>query len=235
MKKILSIAAFIIASLHLIYLVDAWSKYNQLADIFSNRIFLLNSINEEVKKGYFFGFLVDSVIILASIFGFISSINDEKKAEYARRQEAQRDFEIYKNATRVNTQVINSTIKVEDNYKGTRDIANDSYKLYLVNKYKVKKNDVFNKFVYNEKMYESIDEVLLLLDEYYTKNPNKNVKEKEIIDPFYIIKQKLNDLGYSITESSAFNGNTKYELKKGSSVQYFYTTEEFLNYAKSLL
>ncbi len=81
MKKILSIAAFIIASLHLIYLVDAWSKYNQIADIFSNRIFLLNSINEDVKKGYFFGFLVDSVIILASIFGFVSSINDGKKAE----------------------------------------------------------------------------------------------------------------------------------------------------------
>ncbi len=136
---------------------------------------------------------------------------------------------------RVNTQVIKSTIKVEDNYKGTRDTANDSYKLYLVNKYKVKKNDVFNKFVYNEKMYESIDEVLLLLDEYDTKNPNKKIKEKEINDPFYIIKQKLNDLGYSITEINAFNGNTKYELKKGSSVQYFYSTEEFLNYAKSLL
>ena len=42
-------------------------------------------------------------------------------------------------------------------------------------------------------------------------------------------------LGYSINESTNFQGRVKYEVKKGTTVEYFYSTEEFISYAKNLL
>ena len=51
----------------------------------------------------------------------------------------------------------------------------------------------------------------------------------------FTIKNKLIDLGYTINESTTFEGKVKYEVKKGTSVVYFYSAEEFVNYAKSLL
>ena len=41
-----------------------------------------------------------------------------------------------------------------------KNLQNDSYKLYLVEKYKISKNEVLNQFVLNSKIYETIGDVL---------------------------------------------------------------------------
>jgi len=46
----------------------------------------------------------------------------------------------------------------EVRFDGSRDLNNDAYKLFLSKKYEIQKNDVFDKFVCQEKMYPTIDE-----------------------------------------------------------------------------
>lgn len=46
-----------------------------------------------------------------------------------------------------------------------RNIDNDSYKLYLVEKYKISRNEILNKFVLVNKLYQNLDEVLIAAHE----------------------------------------------------------------------
>tara|TARA_B100001093_G_C26466306_1_gene858650 strand:- start:76 stop:672 length:597 start_codon:yes stop_codon:yes gene_type:complete len=45
-------------------------------------------------------------------------------------------------------------------FEGNKDINDDAYQLYLVEKYNIKKNDTLNKFVLNKKPYSDLLEVL---------------------------------------------------------------------------
>lgn len=45
-----------------------------------------------------------------------------------------------------------------------RDLADDAYKLYLSDKYNVQKNDLFDKYVCNEQMFDSLEEALAHAD-----------------------------------------------------------------------
>ena len=45
-----------------------------------------------------------------------------------------------------------------------RDLTRDAYKIWLVENYEVKKNDVFEKYICNEKLFETLDEALAYAD-----------------------------------------------------------------------
>ncbi len=47
-----------------------------------------------------------------------------------------------------------------EDFFGEKDLSNDSYKLFLAEKYAIKKNEVFDKFVTQEKLFNSIDDAL---------------------------------------------------------------------------
>ena len=238
MKKILSIAVLAIATMHLIYLIDAWSKYNQFSNIFSN------SITNEAKKYYFFGFAFDAIIILAAIFGLISSFNDEKISENARRKEAERDWERKQTDYRAPIKIIKSIKRDENKFNGDRKIEDDSYKLYLVSKYKVTKNDVFNKFVYKDKMYDSIEELLIILDEQEKSSMNSTDRINTIDNSIHegishytseeygitAVKSKLSQLGYLIEETQNSSGNRKFTLTKSGKTEYLYSTDELIRF-----
>jgi len=49
-------------------------------------------------------------------------------------------------------------------FSGERNLTNDSYKIYLVKKYKIEKNDVLSKFVCSDRLFESIDQALEFAD-----------------------------------------------------------------------
>lgn len=49
---------------------------------------------------------------------------------------------------------------LEIGFSGEKVLANDSYKIYLVKKYKIEKNDVLGKFICSERLFDSIDEAL---------------------------------------------------------------------------
>lgn len=62
------------------------------------------------------------------------------------------------------------TNKNKKTFDGIRDISDDSYQLYLVEKFNIKKNDTLNKFVLNDKPYSDLDEVLKIAHELEVSN-----------------------------------------------------------------
>tara|TARA_B100000029_G_C17426913_1_gene906417 strand:- start:197 stop:607 length:411 start_codon:yes stop_codon:yes gene_type:complete len=49
-------------------------------------------------------------------------------------------------------------------FVGDRNLENDSYQLYLVKKYNIEKNNVLEKFTFNNKTYDSLEEALKSAD-----------------------------------------------------------------------
>lgn len=43
---------------------------------------------------------------------------------------------------------------------GQKDLSNDAYKIYLVEKFKITKNEVLNKYICNNKLFETVEEAL---------------------------------------------------------------------------
>jgi hypothetical protein len=60
---------------------------------------------------------------------------------------------------------MNNDNAVNSSFEGTKDISDDAYQLYLVEKYDIKKNDTLNKFVLNGKPYSELTEVLKVAHE----------------------------------------------------------------------
>lgn len=59
-----------------------------------------------------------------------------------------------------NEEKIGQYVKNTQINSSERNIDNDAYKLYLIEKYKIVKNEVLNQFVLNSKIYETIGDVL---------------------------------------------------------------------------
>ena len=134
----------------------------------------------------------------------------------------------------------------ETRFSGDKELTNDAYKIYLVNKFKVTKNDVFGKYVYQEKLFDSLDELLIILNteennKYQSSVNTTNLKSTHLLQQSsnntstFTLKNKLIGLGYIVNESTTSDGKTKYEVKKGTTVEYFYSAEEFAFYAISLI
>jgi hypothetical protein len=76
-----------------------------------------------------------------------------------------------KNISNLNSSPIASTLLISSEPNSRlfkeidKDLGNDSYKLYLSEKYKITRNDLFQKFVYEQKMYDDLNELLAMLHE----------------------------------------------------------------------
>lgn len=76
------------------------------------------------------------------------------------------------------TQVNN---EVEIFPKESKILSDDSYKLYLTDKYKITRNDVFQKYVYDKKMYDDLTDLLKLLHEIEVKfDEDLRLKEMKV-------------------------------------------------------
>jgi hypothetical protein len=65
-------------------------------------------------------------------------------------------------------------------FLGEQIISNDKYKLFLVDKYHIKKNEVFNQYICDEKLFPSVDEALA----YAASIEDAKIKEITAILPF---------------------------------------------------
>jgi len=52
-----------------------------------------------------------------------------------------------------------------ENFAGEKTLSNDAYKLYLLDAYEIKKNDLLNKFVCKEKIFDTLDDAILFADD----------------------------------------------------------------------
>jgi hypothetical protein len=94
--------------------------------------------------------------------GDIVSYGDPKKQEMADEQKIQNDLM----AMDTPNKVILSEISLKDStpqklkFNGNKDLSNDAYKLYLLDAYSIKKNDVLEKFICMDKIFPTVDEAI---------------------------------------------------------------------------
>lgn len=70
-------------------------------------------------------------------------------------------------------------------YDGKRDISEDAYRLWLADEYQIKKNDVFEKFVIGDVVFDTLDAALLHAD----KIENEKIEKEEAAK---IEKERIN-------------------------------------------
>jgi hypothetical protein len=91
--------------------------------------------------------------------------------------------------------LISNTVKVHPNesstsnvetysqgdFSGNRTLDNDSYRLYLVKKYKVEKNSVLDSFVLGEKLFNTLEDVLAVASHKEEEYIAMKLKEEELV------------------------------------------------------
>jgi hypothetical protein len=75
-------------------------------------------------------------------------------------------------------------------FDGEMDLNNDSYKIYLVKKYEIEKNNALEKFICKDRLFDSIIEAL----EYADKQENSDNKNSVIFENNQIANQNSNDI-----------------------------------------
>tara|TARA_B100001123_G_C14741137_1_gene800971 strand:+ start:181 stop:633 length:453 start_codon:yes stop_codon:yes gene_type:complete len=58
------------------------------------------------------------------------------------------------------------TNEPQKQFSGNRTLENETYKLYLVEKYKIKKNETLDKYVFNDEPYSSLEQALEAADKH---------------------------------------------------------------------
>ena len=92
---------------------------------------------------------------------------------------------------------------------GERIITNDKYKLYLVDKYFIKKNEVLNQYICNEKLFTSVDEALehaasveeVKIKEIIANELLRNQKEQERNAAIALLEKKEQEHNAAAAES----------------------------------
>ena len=86
------------------------------------------------------------------------------------------------------------TFKTE-NFAGEKTLSNDAYKLYLLDVYAIKKNDLLNKFVCKEKIFDTLDDAILFADDAEIKSRkveiNMEVERIRVIEKREIAEKKF--------------------------------------------
>jgi hypothetical protein len=98
--------------------------------------------------------------------GYEFAGNDEENEKAAKVL----DVKILKNSS--NNTFNNATKKIgnsESNSDLLRNLSDDAYKIYLVKKFPVEFNEVLKKHIFNQKLFDSIDDVLLAMHEIESK------------------------------------------------------------------
>ena len=67
----------------------------------------------------------------------------------------------------------NSNTELKE-FNGERLLENDAYKIFLSKKYSIKRNDLFNKFEANEKLFDTLDDALNYANENEKNKPNNS-------------------------------------------------------------
>ena len=114
-----------------------------------------------------------------------------------------------------------------------KNIQNDSYKLYLVEKYKISKNEVLNKFVLENKLFENLAEVLqaaLILDSRIEKDGD--IKTEDVKNAM----DYLTENNYSVQKNTSDRmPRLKYTISKENFIdQIKYSDMELVKFVEKL-
>ena len=120
----------------------------------------------------------------------------------------------------------------------SRDLSDDSYKIYLGKKYKIERNELFAQFECNEKLFDSLDDALAYADGLESENQvelSEATKLQELIDktPRYEnLKEEFAKRGISLSMPLWSDG---YTIKDSSGSQNMNWAELRRYWAKMIL
>ena len=122
-----------------------------------------------------------------------------------------------------------------------KSLSNDEYQIYLVEKYKISKNDVLNKYILHKKLYENLDAVLLAaMEEDRIKNNEQTIASQIESSPKVSNAEEacnlLLSLGYQVTSKKPLSDSThtaveSYEIVKDGTTHIKYSDEALINFA----
>lgn len=117
------------------------------------------------------------------------------------------------------------TFKVED-----KILSNDAYKIYLVKKYPLEFNEVLKKYIFKDRLFDTVDEALIAVHEVEVASeksaPQSGISQRGFTD----INEAISFLGFrGISVQTAHDG--KITVVENNSTQYFYHGAAFLDYA----
>lgn len=104
-------------------------------------------------------------------------------------------------------------LPIEQNFTGTRELSEDKYRIYLISKYRITRNEILNKFEWNNRLYDSVDEILPLLHNADIKKQEEELeKAKAIKDkiPFVLLGLVLIFSVYLVSQFVDFSDRINY-------------------------
>jgi hypothetical protein len=106
-------------------------------------------------------------------------------------------------------------------------LSNDAYKIFLVKKYPLEFNEVLKKYIFKDKLFETVDDALVAAHELEVAN-DLVIQENKI---YYRDKDEaisfLGLKGFDVRESDS----GKITVTSDVSTEYFYSESDFLQYA----
>ncbi len=111
-----------------------------------------------------------------------------------------------------------------------KTLTNDAYKIYLVKKYPLEFNDVLKKYIFKDKLFDTVDEALVAVYQVELESESV-VSQTATMRIYYTDKSEaisfLGLIGVDVRESS----DGKFTVSSKHSTEYFYSDAEFLEYA----
>ena len=118
-----------------------------------------------------------------------------------------------------------SALKEED-----KTLSNDAYKIYLVKKYPLEFNEVLKKYIFNDKLFDSVEDALLAVHQEDQKNESLGNQNNRVTIYFTVKDEAISFLGSKMIDVISLE-NGKFTVTEKSTTQYFYTESDFLKYA----
>jgi len=82
----------------------------------------------------------------------------------------------------------------------SRDLTDDSYKIYLGKKYKIERNELFAQFECNEKLFDSLDDALAYADGLEAHTQSSSTTEKAETDGYILASEYAEKMDIPVEE-----------------------------------
>jgi ABC-type multidrug transport system fused ATPase/permease subunit len=114
--------------------------------------------------------------------------------------------------------------------KEEMSLTNDAYKIYLVKKYPLEFNDVLKKYIFKDKLFDTVDDALVAVHQAEIESDSVGNQTHRVMT-YYTDKSEaisfLGLIGVDVREAS----DGKITVTSKHSTEYFYSDAEFLQYA----
>lgn len=114
--------------------------------------------------------------------------------------------------------------------KEEKSLTNDAYKIYLVKKYPLEFNDVLKKYIFKDKLFDTVDDALVAVHQVEIESNFAFEQTQNVVTHHTNKNEAISFLGLiGINVQEASDG--KITVTNKHSTEYFYSDAEFLQYA----